>query len=102
MAKQREVRVGVIGAGALGYHHVRILRDVPGARLIGFFESRADRASAVASELGVRAYDRLEDLLDVVDAATVVVPTPAHYEVAKVALARGKHLLIKKPIAATL
>ena len=102
MAKQREVRVGVIGAGALGYHHVRILRDVPGARLIGFFESRADRASAVASELGVRAYDRLEDLLDVVDAATVVVPTPAHYEVAKVALARGKHLLIEKPIAATL
>ncbi|HKW11191.1 MAG TPA: Gfo/Idh/MocA family oxidoreductase [Gemmatimonadaceae bacterium] len=102
MATRRDVRIGVIGAGALGYHHVRILRDVPGAQLIGFFEARADRAAAVASELGVRAYDRLEELLDAVDAATVVVPTPAHYEVAKAALARGKHLLIEKPIAATL
>lgn len=95
-------RVGVIGAGALGYHHVRLLRDVPGADLVGFYESRPERASAVATELGVQAYDRLEELLDAVDAATVVVPTPAHYEVAKAALARGKHLLIEKPIAATL
>ena len=102
MPKQHEVRVGVIGAGALGYHHVRIFRDVPGARLVGFYEARADRAAAVSKELGVRAFDRLEELLDSVDAATVVVPTPVHYEVAKAALERGKHLLIEKPIAATL
>jgi len=102
MAKKPEVRIGVIGAGALGYHHVRILRDVPDARLVGFFEARPDRASAVAQELAVRAYDRLESLLDDVEAATIVVPTPAHYQVAKAALARGKHLLIEKPIAATL
>ena len=102
MVKAHEVRVGVIGAGALGYHHVRILREVPGARLIGFYEARDDRAAAVSKELGVRAYTRLEELLDEVDAATVVVPTPAHYDVAKAALARGKHLLIEKPIAATL
>ena len=102
MPKPMNTRVGVIGAGALGYHHVRLLRDVPGAELVGFYEARPERASAVAKELGVYAYDRLEDLLDAVDAATVVVPTPAHYEVAKAALARGKHLLIEKPIAATL
>ena len=102
MMVKRDVRIGVIGAGALGYHHVRILRDVPGAQLVGFHEIRPERASAVASELGVRAFDRLESLLDVVDAATVVVPTPAHYAVAKAALGRGRHLLIEKPIAATL
>jgi len=81
------------------YNHSR---DVAGARLIGFYEARADRATAVAKELGVPAFDRLEELLDAVDAATVVVPTPAHYEVARAALERGKHLLIEKPIAATL
>jgi len=102
MAKQSNTRVGVIGAGALGYHHVRILRDVPGTELVGFYETRPERASAVAQELGVRAYERLDELLDAVDAATIVVPTPAHYEVAKAALRRGKHLLIEKPIAATL
>ena len=102
MAKQRDVRIGVIGAGALGFHHVRILRDVPDARLVGFFEARPERASAVSQELSVPAYDELERLLDDIDAATIVVPTPVHYEVAKAALARGKHLLIEKPIAATL
>src|SRR3954468_11273794 len=98
----RDVRIGVIGAGALGYHHVRILRDVPGAKLVGFFEARGERAAQVATELGVRAFERVEDLIEAVDAATVVVPTPAHYEVAKAALGAGKHLLIEKPIAATL
>ena len=96
------VRVGVIGAGALGYHHVRILREVPGAQLVGFFEPRADRAREVADELGVPAFSELEALIDEIDAATVVVPTPAHHAVAKTALERGKHLLIEKPIAATL
>jgi predicted dehydrogenase len=102
MSTRSKVRIGVIGAGALGYHHVRILRDVPGAELIGFYEAKRERADAVGRELNVRAYDRLDDLLDSIDAATIVVPTPAHYEVAKAALARGKHLLIEKPIATTL
>jgi predicted dehydrogenase len=102
MATPPQVRVGVIGAGALGYHHVRILRDVPGATLVGFYEARPERAAQVAAELGVRAYERLDELLDAVDAATVVVPTPAHFDVARPALERGKHLLIEKPIATTL
>jgi predicted dehydrogenase len=95
-------RVGVVGAGGLGYHHVRILRDVAGATLSGFYEERAERAAAVAAELGVRAFPSLEALLEESDALTVVVPTPAHYEVAKAALERGKHVLIEKPLAATL
>ncbi len=96
------VRLGVIGAGGLGQHHVRILRDMLGADFVGFYESNAARASQVASELTVRAFEHLDALLDVVDAVTIVVPTPAHYDVAKLVLARGIHALIEKPIAATL
>lgn len=92
----------MVGAGALGYHHIRLLRDVEGAQLAGFFEARPERGAAVASELGVRAYDAVESLLDDVDAITVVVPTPAHFEVARAALERGKHVLIEKPLATTL
>ena len=96
------VRMGVIGAGALGFHHVRILRGMEGVAFAGFYEANGDRAVQVTKELGVPSFPSVEALLDVVDAATVVVPTPAHFAVAKVALARGKHLLIEKPIAATL
>lgn len=91
----------MVGAGGLGFHHVRILRDMPEARLVGFVETRADRARAVEAELGVRAYETLDALLDDVDALTIVVPTPDHHAVARQALLRGKHLLIEKPIAAT-
>ncbi|MDB4907974.1 MAG: oxidoreductase domain protein [Gemmatimonadetes bacterium] len=94
--------MGVVGAGGLGYHHVRILRDLPGVEFAGFFESRADRAAQVSGELGVKAFESAEALFDVVDAATIVVPTPAHYAVASVALEKGIHLLIEKPLAATL
>ena len=92
----------MVGAGALGYHHVRLLRQQPGAMLAGFFDSSAERAGSVASELNVRAFDSLPALLDAVDAAVVVVPTKAHYDVARGALERGIHLLIEKPIATTL
>lgn len=56
----------------------------------------------MSGELGVRAFDDLSTLLGALDAAVIVVPTRAHYEVAREALARGIHLLIEKPIAATL
>lgn len=96
------VRTGVVGTGALGFHHTRILRELPDAELVGFYESNPLRAKAVSGELGVRAFDTLDALLDAVDAITVVVPTPLHHQVAAPALERGIHVLIEKPIAATL
>jgi predicted dehydrogenase len=96
------VKIGVVGAGALGFHHTRILRDVPGAELIGFHDSNPERATKVAAELGVTSFPSMEGLFDVVDAVSVVVPTPYHYKVAAPALERGVHVLIEKPIAVTL
>ncbi|HET7450312.1 MAG TPA: Gfo/Idh/MocA family oxidoreductase, partial [Gaiellaceae bacterium] len=96
------LRVGVVGAGGLGYHHVRILRTVAGAQLVGFYEERAERAAEVAKELEVRAFGSLDELLAAVDAVTIVVPTPAHFDVAKRALERGVHVMIEKPLAASL
>jgi predicted dehydrogenase len=96
------VRIGVVGTGSLGYHHARLLRDVKSATLVGLYESNADRAGTVSSELGVPAYASLDELLADVDAVSIVVPTKAHFAVAKAALAAGKHLLIEKPITATI
>ncbi len=96
------MRTGVIGAGGLGQHHIRILRDLQGKDFAGFHELRPERAKQVATELGVRAFDTLDALLDAVDAVTIVVPTPGHFAVATKVLARGIHALIEKPIATTL
>jgi len=92
----------VIGVGSLGYHHARILREVKTAVCMGFFEANADRAGTVSRELGIRAYPSIAELLADVDAISVVVPTKAHFDVAKAALVAGKHVLIEKPMTATL
>ncbi len=96
------VRIGVIGAGSLGYHHIRILRDMEGVKLAGFVEATDERADLVSAELGVVRHRDMATLIGQVDAVTVVVPTPAHFAVARDALMAGKHVFIEKPIAATL
>lgn len=95
-------RLGVIGTGSLGYHHARLLRDIKTAAFKGFYEASAERAGTVSRELGIRAYGSIEELLHDVDAVSIVVPTKGHYEVAKQALRAGKHVLIEKPITATI
>jgi predicted dehydrogenase len=70
--------------------------------MVGFHDTRPERAQQVASELGVPAFDSVDALIEACEALTIAVPTPAHFAVAKPALERGRHLLIEKPIAASL
>ncbi|MDQ3672956.1 MAG: Gfo/Idh/MocA family oxidoreductase [Gemmatimonadota bacterium] len=95
-------RVGVVGAGSLGFHHIRILRDLPGIRFAGFVETKRERSAEVVEQLGVTAHESLADLLDLVDAVVIVVPTPAHFSVAREAIDKGRHVFIEKPITTTL
>jgi predicted dehydrogenase len=95
-------RVGVVGAGSLGFHHVRLLRDLPGARFSGFFDASVERSSHVTNELKVKAATDLEQLIAASDALSIVVPTTAHHQVAMAALSAGKHVFIEKPITVTL
>ena len=100
--KVRPVRVGVVGAGALGYHHIRLLKNIDGAELVGFYDHNPTRAPLVAKELETTAFPSLESLLERVEAITVVVPTSAHVEVGLAVLEHGIHALIEKPLADTL
>ena len=92
----------MVGAGSLGFHHVRILREVEDVKLCGFVESRAERAAQVESSWVCDPIRISRRMLDDVDAVTIAVPTPSHFDVAKQALERGKHAFIEKPITTTL
>ncbi|HET7614721.1 MAG TPA: Gfo/Idh/MocA family oxidoreductase [Gemmatimonadaceae bacterium] len=95
-------RVGVVGAGSLGFHHIRILRDLPGIRFSGFYESRPERRAEVEKELGVRGQSDLAQLIEACDAVVIVVPTSKHFEVASTVIDRGRHVFIEKPITPTI
>jgi predicted dehydrogenase len=99
---ERDVRVGVVGVGSLGFHHARILAAMNGVSVAGLWDTRAERLAEVAAEHAVPAAVSLDRLLDTVDACVIAVPTDAHEDVAVAALRHGVHVLIEKPLAPTL
>ncbi|MEZ5333494.1 MAG: Gfo/Idh/MocA family oxidoreductase [Thermoanaerobaculia bacterium] len=102
MVERAPVPVGVVGTGALGRHHVRLLAQLPEADLRGIHDRSATAAEAVAAEHGARVFDSWEDLADEVDAVVVAVPTVDHARIGCELLRRGKHVLVETPIAASL
>ena len=98
----KPLRVGVIGTGALGRHHVRLLSDLPGADLVGHYDIRPEVGDAVATEFGSRSFTELADLASEIDAAVVAVPTTDHAGIGCPLLEQGIHVLVEKPIAPTL
>jgi len=93
------VRVGVVGTGALGFHHARLMRRLAGAELVGIYDINPARAAQVAHELETTAFPSLDALLERTEAVTVAVPTPAHVSVGLAVLERGRALLMEKPLA---
>jgi predicted dehydrogenase len=96
------LRVGVVGTGAMGRNHVRILSSLARAELVGIHDPEPAAAEAVAREHGAKVFDRLEDLAEGIEAAVVAVPTVAHAEIGCALLRRGIHVLVEKPIASSL
>jgi predicted dehydrogenase len=101
MAKPK-IRCGVAGVGSLGQHHARIYATLPGAELAGIYEPNNARAAEICAKFNCQRFATIEELGDACDAVSVVVPTDRHAEVALPLLAKKTHLLIEKPICASL
>ena len=97
-----KISCGVAGVGSLGQHHARIYASLPGAELAGIYETNDARAKEICARHNCRRFATLAELGEACDAVSVVVPTDQHAEVARPLLARGCHLLIEKPICASL
>jgi predicted dehydrogenase len=97
-----KIKCGVAGVGSLGQHHARIYAALPGAELTGIFEANDARAAEICAKYNCRRFATLEELGDACDAVSVVVPTDKHAAVALPLLEKGCHLLIEKPICASL
>jgi predicted dehydrogenase len=94
----KKLRVGVVGVGHIGKNHARLYSELPGAEFTAIFDADAAVAEQRASEHGVKVAASLEDFAEQVDAASIATPTSTHFEIARELLARGKHLLVEKPI----
>ena len=95
------MRVGVVGVGYLGQHHARIFAAMAGVELVGVADTNTPRAEEIAAKYDTRAFADAGELLDIVDAVSVAVPTAAHLDVAMPFLERRKAVLVEKPLAAS-
>ena len=96
------IRVGVVGVGVMGRHHARVYDQLEGCELVGVHDVDPERRDSVAAEFGVTGFTELADLLAEVDAVTIAVPTPDHYEVGLACVEAGRDLLVEKPLAPSL
>nr|WP_298999080.1 Gfo/Idh/MocA family oxidoreductase [uncultured Allomuricauda sp.] len=96
------LKVGVLGAGHLGKIHLRLLNESEKYELIGFYDPDEINAKKVAEEFGYTYFENMNMLMDSVDVLDIVTPTLSHFDCAKKAIEKGKHIFIEKPITNTL
>jgi predicted dehydrogenase len=96
------LRMGVIGVGNMGQHHTRVLSFLKDVELVGVSDVNVERGIDLASKYRVRFFEDYRDLLTHVDAVCIAVPTLLHHSVGMTCLQAGVHVLIEKPIAASI
>jgi len=96
------IRVGVIGVGTMGQHHTRVLSLLKDVELVGVSDVNVERGLDTASKYRVRFFEDYKDLLAHVEAVCIAVPTRLHHAVGMACLQVGVHVLIEKPIAASI
>lgn len=99
-----KLKAAVIGVGGIGRHHARNFREIPGTDLIGIADVDPVALARAAGGVDVPSFADYRAMLDeqTPDLVSIAVPTALHHEVAAECIARGIHVLVEKPIAATL
>jgi len=95
------IKVGVVGVGMMGQHHARIYSELD-CELVGVADKNFEQAKKIGERYGTSYYKDYEELLDKVDAVSIVIPTSMHKKVATDFIKRKVHCLVEKPIASTI
>lgn len=95
-------RVAVIGVGNMGKNHARVYSELGDVELVGVSDLDEKTGREIAERSNTEYYKDYKDILDKVDAVSIVVPTKYHHQVAKDFLEAGVDVLVEKPISRTL
>jgi predicted dehydrogenase len=102
MSLNKKIRTAVVGVGYLGGFHAEKYAALPESELVAVVDVDHERAESVAVRLGAKAFTDYRDILGMVDAVSISVPTQCHFEVARDFLLQGIAILLEKPITTSL
>ena len=101
--KTEKIKIGIIGVGHLGQHHVKHYHLLSDANLVGVYDTASKRGKEIATQYNTRFVDNPSNLMELCDAISIVTPTESHFNVAKMAIADFDcHVFIEKPITKTI
>ncbi len=96
------LKIGVFGTGHLGKFHLNNWKEIPDAELVGFYDPSDEIAADVENKYGLKRFHNEEELIMASDAIDVVTPTPFHFALCSMAMKKGRHVFVEKPMANTM
>lgn len=100
--RSRIIRIGVAGVGSMGRNHARVLSQISVCDFAGIYDINESRSQEICKSYNCRGFRDLDELIDEVDAVIVAAPTNLHGSLGEKLLRRGIHVLMEKPLAASL
>src|SRR5437764_7540396 len=92
------LRIGVVGVGHIGSNHARLYAEIPSAEFTAVYDVDQINNRTIATKFKATPAKSLDEFITMVDAVSVASPTSTHYEITRSLLAKGKHVLVEKPI----
>lgn len=96
------IKIGVIGAGHLGKFHLNNWLEIEGITVAGFCDTDDANSKIVEEKYKIKRFSTPEELLDHCDAVDIVAPTTFHYDLCALAIRKGKHVFVEKPLTNTM
>ena len=96
------LKIAFFGAGHLGKFHLNNWQEIEGVSIVGFFDPNDQNAQQVAEKYSIKRFSDPAELMDACDAVDIVAPTIHHFSLCDMALRKGKHVFVEKPLANTM
>src|SRR5438552_2597054 len=97
--KQGMLKIGIFGAGHLGKIHIQLLKEIESFEIVGFYDIDHTTSEFVQKEFGIKSFNSAVELMNSCEVIDIVTPTLSHFELAKAAIKKSKHIFIEKPLA---